>query len=1200
MLLPVSHIPKVARHIIQLGIFLLLASCGGGGAGADTAPNAPHATISGTATKGTIRNGTVRFEELRSGAWVEVGNTTSDQQGHFQVVLDAGYRGGPLHVTVSAHATLPSTMVCDRRAGCGTTPFGQDMPLGGLTLSALHPGGLATTSNVSLQITPFTQAASEAAIQWATARSAPLTAALINAFNQAVGRMLGGIDILHTPPATDGATPSGRQYAFLTAAVANLAYTDATYAATTEPIQTAVARLAGTVATGSVPVDDSTAVNPSATISINELFAAAITEATPTDSATVTALGTARTRVTTGLATVPLLGDADGDGVLDYLDRCAATPAGTTVGPDGCPAFSVGGTVTGLAGTVVLRNNGGDDLTLTGNGPFAFPTRMAGGASYVVTVRTQPAGQTCAVTGGTGTMAAADVTGITIACANLTAGNHTVGGTVSGLVGTMVLRNNGTDDLTVTGNGPFTFPAPLANAQAYSVTIAAAPGAQTCTVAGGAGSVSGANVTTVTVTCAATADETAYQAALAVYRSGDFVAAQAAFDAFVTTWTPSGSARLANAQYYLARSIHEQAKTALAAAPSPAAANVAVAQLATARTAYARVNTIDPASSLVDDAAYQSAATYFDAGDYLTGLGELNAFLTVYRTLGSNRIDNAQYLAARSIHERAVVRLSRAVTTADTNAAMTGFADARAAYARFPLDNPASTLIDNAAYYNAISYFDAGDFATAITALSAFMVNHPLSTLRDDAQYYLARTMDAQATQWLNQALTQADVDAAQLRFADARAEYDRVAVVDPASTLIDNAAFHVAQTHYNAGDMATAITALNGFATAHPLSSLLDDARYFVGRAIHNQASRMLALARTQADVDAALLRFADARAEYARVPVINPASSLADNAAYQTALTRYHAGEFALAITDLSAFITQYGPTLSTLLDDARYYIGRSIHGEAADLLAAAATQPEIDAALLRFADARAEYAKVALFDPASSLLDNADYQAAITYFDADDPITAISELTRFLNGYGAAGSSLADNAQYFIGRAIHKDARALLAAALPLDAAARFAQARTAYQLVICDTGEVACPYVNSTLEDDAWYQVGKTFYDEASYLQAIPAFQTALTQYPLGSAHDDARYYMGRAQQRGADPVAAEATFRQLLAESPFSIYADNAQYFMAITFHDRQLCVTELTEMRAVVSGYPWSGYALKAQTHIDDLILIPPLTHICL
>ena len=51
-------------------------------------------------------------------------------------------------------------------------------------------------------------------------------------------------------------------------------------------------------------------------------------------------------------------------------------------------AFTVGGTLTGLpAGdTVTLQDNGSDNLTLSNNGTFTFPTALPNGQAYSVTV----------------------------------------------------------------------------------------------------------------------------------------------------------------------------------------------------------------------------------------------------------------------------------------------------------------------------------------------------------------------------------------------------------------------------------------------------------------------------------------------------------------------------------------------------------------------------------------------------------------------------------------------------------------------------------------------------------------------------------------------------------------------------------------------------------------------------------------------
>ena len=360
---------------------------------------------------------------------------------------------------------------------------------------------------------------------------------------------------------------------------------------------------------------------------------------------------------------------------LYYSGNQITNWSGGDIGP-----YSVGGTVSGLSGTAVLQDNGGDDLTITAGGPFTFATQLAAGAAYNVTVKTSPAGQTCTVTNGTGTMASANVTNVGVACttssngpasdsfnradgglgsnwtamsdgamtirsqavaggnagysgdiwsgstfasdqfsqvqvtsnqltagqwigpavraqnsgqnlylgiyfwnngspqlrlylrtsgnwtqlgssynsgplaagttlelsaagstisflennvsvitvtdtsltggapgimaygtgqadnwsaANVAAGlSYSIGGTVSGLSGTVVLQDNGGDTLSVSSNGAFSFATPMPSGSAYSVTVANNPTGQTCTIANGSGTVGTGNVTTVAVTCA--------------------------------------------------------------------------------------------------------------------------------------------------------------------------------------------------------------------------------------------------------------------------------------------------------------------------------------------------------------------------------------------------------------------------------------------------------------------------------------------------------------------------------------------------------------------------------------------------------------------------------------------------------------------------------------------------------------------------
>ena len=76
----------------------------------------------------------------------------------------------------------------------------------------------------------------------------------------------------------------------------------------------------------------------------------------------------------------------------------------------------MGGTVSGLSGTVVLQDNGGDNLSVSANGGFTFATALAGGAAYSVTVKTNPSGQSCSVSNGSGTVASANVTNVAVTC----------------------------------------------------------------------------------------------------------------------------------------------------------------------------------------------------------------------------------------------------------------------------------------------------------------------------------------------------------------------------------------------------------------------------------------------------------------------------------------------------------------------------------------------------------------------------------------------------------------------------------------------------------------------------------------------------------------------------------------------------------------------------------------------------------------
>jgi hypothetical protein len=189
---------------------------------------------------------------------------------------------------------------------------------------------------------------------------------------------------------------------------------------------------------------------------------------------------------------------ASGDGTIGStnVSNVRVTCASST--------FAVSGTVVGLMGRgLVLQNNGADDVGVSADGEFRFPSALASGATYNVSVRTQPTdpNQSCTVTNARGTIGNSNVSNVVVSCSTA---DFTVGGTVNDLEGSgLVLRNNGGDDLTIDGSGPFHFDTALPSGSRYDVQIAQQPGNpnQTCSVRNGVGTVGSGNVTNIVVTC---------------------------------------------------------------------------------------------------------------------------------------------------------------------------------------------------------------------------------------------------------------------------------------------------------------------------------------------------------------------------------------------------------------------------------------------------------------------------------------------------------------------------------------------------------------------------------------------------------------------------------------------------------------------------------------------------------------------------
>ena len=148
---------------------------------------------------------------------------------------------------------------------------------------------------------------------------------------------------------------------------------------------------------------------------------------------------------------------------------------------------------------MTLNNNAANPTIVATNGSFSFSTPVTYRSNYAVTVGTQPVGETCTVNNSSGTMAASNVSNVTVSCAT---NGYAIGGTVSGLAAhaQVTLFDNNGDALVVSANGSFNFATMIVPNGSYAVTVNQQPAGQYCTVAGGTGNAT-ANVSNVNISC---------------------------------------------------------------------------------------------------------------------------------------------------------------------------------------------------------------------------------------------------------------------------------------------------------------------------------------------------------------------------------------------------------------------------------------------------------------------------------------------------------------------------------------------------------------------------------------------------------------------------------------------------------------------------------------------------------------------------
>lgn len=368
--------------LMAASVGVLLSACGGGGSSTPDCANCnqsmPGASISGLAVKGAISNGTVTaYAVTASGTrGGDITSTTTSGSGHYTLSLGS-YTG-------SVFLELTGGSYIDEATG-------QTINVPSAAGSGLQAvvSNVTTESTLEVQITPLTTLAAARA----HGMVGGFTATNIDAANQQVGTYFGGLDILGTAPinpliadSAGGATQDAINYGLILAGLSEQAQT----LGLTSPFELVTALVQDfsdgsfNGQSGSTPVQlNGSDMNPS----------------------------TGTTDLAMGISGFSWDASHNLSG-----GAVSATLVASIANQSSNLSYKVGTTVSGLIGTVVLNNNGADSLTLSTNGVFTFATAIADGNAYNITVETQPAGQSCTVFNGTGTVNASNVTNVSVSC----------------------------------------------------------------------------------------------------------------------------------------------------------------------------------------------------------------------------------------------------------------------------------------------------------------------------------------------------------------------------------------------------------------------------------------------------------------------------------------------------------------------------------------------------------------------------------------------------------------------------------------------------------------------------------------------------------------------------------------------------------------------------------------------------------------
>ena len=182
------------------------------------------------------------------------------------------------------------------------------------------------------------------------------------------------------------------------------------------------------------------------------------------------------------------------------------SPASTSTTPTA--TYSISAKISGLTTNGLALDVNGTDLSIaSGSTSDTLASNLTNNTAFSISVASQPPGEACTVGNGSGTIASADVSNVSVSC------GYTISGTLSGLgsASGLTLLLNGGNATSIPANATtFLLNGTLQSGSSYEVSVGADPSGLLCMPANGSGTIASAGISNVTVNCGAPTEKVLY------------------------------------------------------------------------------------------------------------------------------------------------------------------------------------------------------------------------------------------------------------------------------------------------------------------------------------------------------------------------------------------------------------------------------------------------------------------------------------------------------------------------------------------------------------------------------------------------------------------------------------------------------------------------------------------------------------------